>query len=119
MAIDATRAALVTQEYRYRIVEDAAIKARHPAAKEVVIETNLPAGAGDTLATTLFNATSTFTTVFEVEVEGLFFAEDFLDGMPRYTLRFDRHPATGTQTYQVITVKPRLLANRTVLAVRG
>jgi len=123
MAVDPSRAALVVQEYRYAespsASAQAAIKAVYDKAIIIEVTTNLDATGGAALAADLAGATTTFARTYNVVVEDVLYPEDFKGGAPRYTLNFDRHPASGTGIYQIVGAKIDYLNNRTTLTVRG
>lgn len=120
MALDPTRAALVTKEYRYSITEDSSIKALYPNASEIVLETSLDSTSGAALSSALFGVTSVYARQFEVVIEDVLFPEDFLVSPNRYVVNFSRHPAGGTtDTYTVIKAEIDYFAGTTTLTVRG
>lgn len=120
MALDPARAALVTQDYRYAKNEDTSIKARlGSGSPELLILTNLDATGGTALASSWFTLCSAYANTYDVQVEGVFYLEDFTTSPNRYTLSFSRHPDAGTNTYTVIGAKIDYYANRTTLTVRG
>lgn len=119
MALDPARAALVMQEYRYSIVEDASIRAAYPNATEVVITTNRDLAGGSALAASLYAQTSGTARVYSVTIEDVLYAEDWITAPNRYTLSFDRHPGTGGRVYTLIKSEIDYLAGTTVLTVRG
>lgn len=119
MAIDPTRAALVTQEYRYSTNEDPSIKAKFANAREIIISTNLDQAGGAALSSAIFNATKSYARAFEVTIEDVLYLEDFTGGAPRYTVSFSRHPAAGPNIYMVVAASIDYMNNRTTLTVRG
>lgn len=123
MAIDPTRAALVLEEYRYASApsasESAAIKAKYEKAKVIEVQTNLDSDGGAALAADIAALTSKFVRTFTVQVDGVFFPEDFLGGAPRYKLEFDRFVSVGANPYMVVQADPDYLNDLTTLTVRG
>lgn len=94
MALDPSRAQLVSTQYRYETVEDAAIKAQYPNAREIVLETSLESAAAKTLANSTFRQTGKEARTYEVVVRDRLLSADFMGGAPRYTADFgSRHPA--------------------------
>lgn len=94
MALDPTRAQLVSSAYRYTTVEDAAIKAQYPNAREIIIDTSLDKASAGDLASSTFGMTKNDSRTYEVVVRDRVLANDFLDGAPRYKVDFgSRHPA--------------------------
>jgi hypothetical protein len=119
MAVDPARALLVTKQYRYKIIDNASIKALYPNADELIIETNLDEAGGNALASSLFNQTKDASKTFTLDIEGLIYAEDFIGGPNRYTVSFSRHPAAGSNVYTLIKAKPQFFDGRTTITVRG
>ncbi len=94
MALDPSRAQLVSTQYRYETVEDAAIKAQYPNAREIVLETSLESAAAKTLANSTFRQTGKEARTYEVVVRDRLLSADFMGGAPRYKIDFgSRHPA--------------------------
>lgn len=123
MAIDPNRAALVLQEFRYASApsptESATIKAQYDKAKVIEVETNLDSEGGAALASDIAALTSKFVRTFTVQVEGVFYPEDFIGGAPRYTLEFERHVSVGPNPYTVVEAEPDFFLDLTTLTVRG
>lgn len=94
MALDPTRAQLVSSAYRYKTIDDASIKAQYPNAREIVIDTSLDETSAGYLAQATFNSTKNASRTYEVVVRDRVLLDDFLDGAPRYKVDFgSRHPA--------------------------
>lgn len=94
MALDPTRAQLVSSAYRYKTIDDASIKAQYPNAREIVIDTSLDETSAGYLAQETFNSTKNASRTYEVVVRDRVMLDDFLDGAPRYKVDFgSRHPA--------------------------
>lgn len=118
MAIDPTLAAFISAEYRYDTASDSSVQATFPQANTLEIETNLGATEGAALATTILNATKTFSLVYEVEVEGILTLDDFAGTVNQYTLDAPLY-ATDSRTYKLIAAEVDYVKNTTKLTVRG
>lgn len=118
MAIDPSRAAFISQEYRYESTTDTAVLTAYPQANLIEIDTNLSTSDAATLATTILNATKTLAMVFEVEIEGVLVPEDFDGTVNHYTLSAPLY-STDSRTFKVIAAEVDYLSNITKLTVRG
>lgn len=120
MALDPERASLVSQPYRYAILDDEDTLALYRNSKVIEIATNLDKAGGEALAREIFDASGVSTRTFTLTIEGILDLDDFVDGPPRFRLMFDRHPAANpAKVYTVISAQPKRLANTTTIKVRG
>ncbi|GAA0456789.1 MULTISPECIES: hypothetical protein [Sphingomonas] len=120
MALDPERASLVSQPYRYAILDDEDTLALYRNSKAIEIATNLDKAGGEALAREIFDASGVSTRTFSLTIEGALSLDDFVGGPPRYRLKFDRNPAANpAKTYTVIAARFRPLSNTTTLTVRG
>lgn len=120
MAYDPERAALVTQAFRYKVISDNAVIAAYPNSKIIEINTNLDEAGATALANEIFNASGKSARTFTVTVMGALTLEDFINGAPRYYVRFTRHEdADASKIYSVIGAKIRPVQDQTELTVRG
>ncbi len=84
MALDPERASFLLEEYRRSTASNATILADYANARRIEIETNIASTAGgDAMANALLALLETPARVFEVEVEGVDFADlSAFDGSP-------------------------------------
>lgn len=115
---DPTRAAFVTNEYRYVTPTPAyAVQARNASAQEIVVETQVDAASASSLASSYLGESSQ-PRVFEIEMEGILTPADFIGGPPAYVLNAVRY-ATDGRTLKVVSASVNEMANTTLVRVRG
>lgn len=118
MALDPTRAARSTREFEYETVQDFDVRAAHPQAREIMLNTQLDEAAAATLAQNIFDETSSMARVFEVVIQGAVPVEAFDLSPPTYTLDAATF-ATDGRTLKVIDAEIDYRADTTTLTVRG
>lgn len=95
MAIDPTRAAFVQKPFRFKTVENLAVKAAFPTAEEYVIETQSNEADATIYGTNLLAVLDDTTRVFQVTVDAKLSSDDFAGSLPRYTVTFPDHNVSG------------------------
>lgn len=120
MASNTDRAVLVTQAYRFATRKDDGTLALYPNSKVIEINTSLNQEGAEALAQEIYDQSGESARTFTLTISEALDRDEFIDGPPRYSLAFDRHPAADpTKVYTVINMKVREIAGTTVLTVRG
>lgn len=84
MTIDASRYALITNEFRWKEAYNATIDSRYAKARELEIPSNFRAADVNTLVADLFNVLGAVRRRFEVELSGtdIYTIDSFTTGAP-------------------------------------
>jgi hypothetical protein len=116
--LDPTRAAFVTNEYRYVIQTSPAVKARNAVgARPVSVDTNLDQATATALAAK-YMAENIQPRVFEVTLSGVINLDAFIGGPPRYIPNFPKL-ATDGRIMKVMGATVDYGAGTTVVRLRG
>lgn len=114
---DENRAVFVINEYRYADIKDTAIKARNPAAKEVVINTQLDEADAEDLAQKYLDD-NTNPRVWEIEIEGILEISSFIGGPPSFLANFPKYAKT-TGSVKIVSASADYSTGITTIQVRG
>lgn len=115
---DYTRASFVQSEYRYKISENATVKAKFPDAVEKIIDSQLSEASAATLVATYFAELSKAAIVFTVEIDGYMLPEDLEGNIPSYTVAFPKYVTDG-RTFKLARFDCDFLAQKTNITIRG
>ena len=104
MPINPARYGFITNEYRYRVVENATLEAAYEKARELEINTKLDVGLITSLLTDLFGVIGAVRRRFVVEFKGTteFSINDFTDRTPA---RFFTAPELGVNALPTIVTR--------------
>lgn len=87
---DEEHAQFVLNEYRYSEASDPAVKARHPKAREIQLDTSLSGNWAQWIADQIL-AENKDPKVLELTIEEVWTASKFIGGPPRYTVTCEKH----------------------------
>lgn len=117
MALDTNRAAFVQQEYRYATRTNPTVLARNPAARTVVLPTNLDEMTATALATKYLTDNNK-PRVFEIVIEGVTYLDSFVGTVPTFILNAPKYQIDN-RVLKVVGFTTDFEANTTTLQVRG
>lgn len=115
--LDADRVAFVQSPVRYTEAKDSAIMGRNPDAVIVRMDTNLSLAAAVIRAQNELDAGKSVM-VFDVEIEGLLFYDDFKDGPPAYSFTCELYKVVA-RTMRVVSFSADTNTGITVARLRG